>query len=160
MEQKAKRKRENTTEPATDGLVEMTVKIGRAADNDVTIKRREMEDREEMETETDQDGTEKPKTKMEDLRPDACHETLQNEMVVVNLTSRGLGVRRLKKEEMMPTRPQPNNTNGGGSGDREEAQSGIEQGRQSRIPNGWIQLYPMTLDKLTRKKNFSDGRKA
>jgi hypothetical protein len=63
MERKVKREKEDTTERATDGLLEMTVKIGRTAGSDVTkIKRRETEGREEMERETNQDGTENLKS--------------------------------------------------------------------------------------------------
>ena len=127
MEQKAKGKREDITGLAIDGLAEMTGKIGRTADNDVTIKRRETEDSEKMGTETDQDGTEKLKNKREDLRRDGYHETLRDERVVVNLTCRGLRVRRLKTVETMRTKSQPNSMNGVGTEDREGAQSGIER---------------------------------
>ena len=65
-ERKATGEKQDTTAtvPAVDGLEEMTVKIGKTADPDVTtIKRKQTESREEMETKRDQDGTGNLKSK-------------------------------------------------------------------------------------------------
>jgi hypothetical protein len=159
--QTAKRESQRTTELAADGLVETTGMIGRITDTDATTtKRRVTEGREKMETKTDGGGTEILKMQRWGPTWNVCPETLRDERIEANSTSHGLGGTRFRTKETTARKPQPNNVTGVKKGDREEAQSGIDLRRQSRILNGWIRLSPVNLRKLIRKKSFSVGKKA
>lgn len=131
-ERKARGENQSTTAraatPIVEELEEMIVKIGRTADRDATtIKRKQTESQEEMETETDRDGTRNLKNTRQGLMQNGHLEKAHDGRLVANSSNHGLGVIRLKMEGMIRPKHQPNNTNGVGTEGWGGAQSGIEQ---------------------------------
>jgi hypothetical protein len=157
----ARRKKENTTERAIDGLAETIAKIGKPVDSSaITTKRRENAVKGETEIETERDGTNSQKTRRQHLTRNGYLETLDDAKGGANSNSRGLGAIKRRMEATRPANKQTSNMNGVGRKPQEGHPNGIDLPRQSKIQNGWTRRCRMNPDKLIRKKSSSFGKRA